>query len=315
MARVLHTVRLTSREQFGRKAPPSAVGEILRVLPVAVKQSVRMGFTGRSTTNGRSPAWLAAAADIRLVDFGGDQDTILSFEAPTFDEVAEELYRQPTLWPVTPSPADTGFDVFGDVLADVNSEAKESDRFDRPLLRRLAQFRAGLEGGFDSLLLVGHRLPEASPAILTAATIAAARRLDLETPSPQRVRVAGRLDMIWQSRQGYILTLDDGQEVRGVLVEGDMSSLANLFNQRVVVHGRAVYRPSGHLLRLDAERIDPGPDERTIWSHIPPAKARKPDTKRLMQMQTQKSGVADLFGKWPGDETDEQILDMLKRMG
>src|SRR5262245_18921539 len=107
--------------------------------------------------------------------------------------------------------------------------------------------------GFDSALLSGHRFAEDRPAVVTAGTIAAAHKLDLELPPPQRVRVVGRLDMIWQSRQSFVLTLDDGQEIRGVLVEGDVSSITGLFNQRVVVHGRAVYRPSGQLLRLDAE--------------------------------------------------------------
>jgi hypothetical protein len=274
-----------------------------------------MAFTGRSTTKGQLPAWLEAAADIRLVDFGGDQNTVVGFEAPAFGEAAEEFYRQPALWPANPPPEDTGFDVLGDVLMDVNSDAEESERFDTPLLRRLAHFRIGLECAFDGLQIVGHRFPQDSPATLSATTIAAARRLEIETPLPQRVRVVGRLDMIWQSRQGYVLTLDDGREVRGVLVQGDMSSITKLFKQRVVVHGRTVYRPSGQLLRLDAERIDPGPDEPGIWSHIPPAKASKLDMKRLMQMQTQETGAAALFGKWPGEETDEELLEMLKRMG
>ncbi len=315
MSNILHPVRLTSQQHYGRRTPPAAVGEVLRVLPVAIRQCVRMGFTGRSSMRGRSPDWLEAASDIRLVGYDGNQDTLLYFEAPQFAEVAGELYQQSEFWPARPSPEDTGFDLLGDVLNDVNEEAENSDRFDRSLLKRLIRFRTGLTDGFDTVLLSGHQYTEDHPASLTAATIEAARRLDLEMPLPQRVRVAGRLDMIWQSRQGFILTLDDGQEVRGVLIEGDVSSLTAMFNQRVVVHGHAVYRPSGHLLRLDAERIDSGTNESNMWSRVPTAKARKLDVKSLMQMQTPRTGVAAIFGKWPGDESDEELLEMLKRMG
>jgi hypothetical protein len=249
------------------------------------------------------------------VGYDGIKDTVLFFEAPPFGEAAGELYQQREFWPTKPPPEDTGFDLLGDVLHDVGVEAEDSERFDPPLLKRLARFRNGLTEGFTGVFLSGHRFPEAQPAVLTAETIAAAERLYSETPAPQRVRIVGRLDMIWQSRQGFILILDDGQEVRGVLTEGDIGSLTNQFGERVVVHGRAIYRPSGHLLRLDAERIDAGAGEPAIWSRVPPATFRKLDVKRLIQMQNQKSGVAAIFGKWPGDETDEELLDMLKRMG
>ena len=270
---------------------------------------------GRSTIKGRVPVWLQAASDIRLVGYDGDGDTFLHFEAPTLGEAASELYDQPEFWPTKPPADDTGFDLLGDVLADVGARAEDSERYDRPLLKHLLRFSHGLAGGFDGLYLSGHRYTTDQPAILTADTIAAAQRLYAETPPPQRVRVVGRLDMIWQSRQGFLLILDDGQEVRGVLVEGDISQHSPLFAQRVVIHGRAIYRPSGHLLRLDAELIEPGIGEPSLWSRVPPARLCKLGIQPLTQAQTPRSGVAAIFGKWPGDETDEEILAMLKRMG
>jgi hypothetical protein len=272
-----------------------------------------MGVAGRSTSKGRVPAWLSAAADIRLVGYDGDGDTNLYFEAPTLGEAAAELYEQPEFWPTKPPADDTGFDLLGDVLADVGAEAEDSPRYDRPLLKQLVRFSHGLADGFDGLYLSGHRYTAERPAVLTADTIAAAERLYAETPAPQRVRVVGRLDMIWQSRQGFLLVLDDGQEVRGVLVEGDLEASKDLFNQRVVVHGRAVYRPSGSLLRLDAELIAPGAAEPSFWSKVPPARGRI-DRARLRQPQTPRSGLANVIGRWPGTETDEEIARALEEL-
>jgi hypothetical protein len=181
MSRLLHTVRLTSPRHFGDKAPPQAVGNVLRALPAAVRSAIRMGFSGRSLARGRLPAWLESSSDIRLVDYSGDQDTLLVFEAPTFGEAAPALYEQGELWPTRPPPGDTGFDLFGDVLADVNAGAEDSERFDRPLLRRLTRFAAGLAHGFSAVYVSGHRYREDRPAVLGPATIATARRLDLET--------------------------------------------------------------------------------------------------------------------------------------
>jgi hypothetical protein len=120
--------------------------------------------------------------------------------------------------------------------------------------------------------------------------------------------------MIWQSQQRFVLVLDDGQLIRGVLVDGDLSALAPLFNQRVVVHGRAVYRPSGQLLRLDAQRIDPGADEPALWSRIPEARRQKRDLGTFRQPQTPQTGLGAIIGRWPGEETDEEIRKALEEL-
>jgi len=134
-------------------------------------------------------------------------------------------------------------------------------------------------------------------------------------PLPQPVRIVGRLDMLWQSQRRFLLLLDDGTKVRGRLVRGDLSDLKDLFNQRVVVHGRAVYRPSGRLLRLDADLIECGANESGFWSRVPKANGRDLDMKELVQPQTPTSGIANIIGKWPGDETEKELLEALKRMG
>lgn len=317
MSRILHTVRLTSPRHYGQKAPPEGVGDVLRILPAAVRSAIRMGFSGRSSAKGRQPTWLESSSDIRLVDYTGQRDTLLVFEAPTFGEAAPDLYEQRELWPTKPPAEDTGFDLLGDVLTDVNAGAEDSERFDRLLLRRLVRFQSGLAHGFDGLYVSGHRYPEDRPAALTAHTIDAASRLDQETPPTQRVRVAGRLDMIWQSQQRFSLVLDDGQPVPGVLIEGEPSTFAPLFNQRVVVHGRAVYRPSGQLLRLDAERIDAGPDEPALWSRIPGPRRQKMDVRTFRQPQTPQTpqtGLGAIIGCWPGDETDEEVRQALEEL-
>ena len=45
MSRLLQTVRLTSRNHYGRKAPRRPL-EKCCLLPVAVRQSIRMGVAG-----------------------------------------------------------------------------------------------------------------------------------------------------------------------------------------------------------------------------------------------------------------------------
>ena len=63
------------------------------------------------------------------------------------------------------------------------------------------------------------------------------RRLPPQALGQQRVRVVGTLDMLRASTQKFALRLDDGQEVRGVLVSGSIVDAAARMNSRALVLG------------------------------------------------------------------------------
>lgn len=140
------------------------------------------------------------------------------------------------------------------------------------------------------------------------------RRPESETPPPQTVRVAGKLDMISLSTGGFELILDDGTPAPGVFIEGDLATKASLVGSRVLVQGRAIYQTSGRLLQIDARSIDPGADAPGFWSKISPPLGRKLDLRALRKPQTPTSGVSAIFGIWPGNETDEEWAEMIERL-
>jgi hypothetical protein len=61
--------------------------------------------------------------------------------------------------------------------------------------------------------------------------------------------------MVRHSTRSFALLLADGQEIRGVLEARDPDLLQKHFGQEITVFGKAIYRPSGSLFRLDAEEI------------------------------------------------------------
>lgn len=315
MQSVHHTVRLSGPKRFGKHVPPSSVGLALQQVETGVRRSVLMAFEGRSVGTGRPRAWFNSACDVRFLGMDGDEETLLHFEAPTFGEAAGELYRQTEMWTTRPPPEWTGFDALAGVLQDVGAGDEDSERFDRPLLQHIAHFRRLLEGDFDRVGIEEHRSGKPGEAVLDQATVEIARRLSEATPKSRQVRVVGRLDMLRMSTQSFAIHLDDGNEVRGVLTDGNAIALRALVNERVLVLGRAVYRPSGRVLRLDADSVEAGAGQPSIWSKVPrpllrPARAaadyRKP--------QTASSGVNAFFGKWPGPETEEELLALLAEM-
>ncbi|MCH7990713.1 MAG: hypothetical protein IID46_16355 [Planctomycetes bacterium] len=314
MKTIVQTITLKSDQHYGRKAPPGPLGELLRELPHAVRQSIRMAFTGRSRSRGKSPAWLLAASDIRLVDYSGNDETVLHFEVPPLGEAAAELYQQQELWPTKPDANDTGFDTLADVICDVAANNLDSDKFDRPLLGRLIRFRKTVHEAFQEISITGNRYTPDHPCVLNESIIETAKCLYSNTPPSQQTRVVGNLDMIRASTQTFALKLDDGEEIRGVLVAGEFGELTNLFQNRVMVLGKAIYRASGRLLRIDADEVTPASDEDRFFSTVPQPTRQKLDVRQVLREQQHKKGLAAIFGKWPGDETEEEIEQALQEL-
>ncbi|MEX2167892.1 MAG: hypothetical protein WD851_01155 [Pirellulales bacterium] len=315
MNTIEHIVALKSKSNFGRQAPPQPVGEIMRLLPETISRTLRMAFEGRSTASGTAPAWLNRMSDIRFVDYDGNEDTILKFSCPTVGAAAPELYGQREFpWSERPDENDTGFDLLGDVLADLATKNTDSQLFDGSLLRTLSRFKNGINGTFQEIELSGHRFTKRHPAVIDQTVINTAKAFSSDTPAPEPVRIVGMLDMVRASTQAFAIKLDDGQEVRGVMLNGEIGGLSHLLEKRVLVLGRAVFRPSGRLLRVDTEYVHPASADDEFFSRVPRASRRRLDVRQFVREQSNKRGVAAIIGKWPGDETDEQIEVALREL-
>jgi hypothetical protein len=315
---VVHKVILHNTEHFGRKLPPHHLGVLLAELPIAIRASVSMAFRNRSQVKGRRPSWLDRAADIRFVDHQGNGESVLYFEAPRLGEAAAEVYAQQSLFPEAddrPDKEDTAFDIFGDVLADVQQTNADSTHYDPSLLHRITLFkRVFRKGPYREIDFTSRRFPAGAPARFTPEVVESANVLLGRTPTPQRVRIVGQLDGLVASTQRFSVLLDSGEKVTGVFAEDQIDAMQGLWRSRVLVLGAAVYRASGRLLRIDAEAVKPGDNEPKVFSRMPSPPNAKIDTTKLRKSQGPRSGMAAIIGQWPGDESDEQIEQALEKL-
>jgi len=272
-----------------------------------------MAVEGSSVAIGRTPGWLAVASDIRFVDYGRDgDDTLIQLDLPTLGIAAPELYDQSELWATKPAAECTAVDVFAEVVREVDREDRDSVRYDRHLLRKLSSIRRIFSNHLHGVALPHGSNGAARVHLLTEDTTAIAGRLADSTPQPQEVRVAGQLDMIRRSTRSFGLLLDDCTEVYGVLENADeVDQMREFFGKRVLVLGRAIYRPSGSLLRIDAHAIEHGEGQPSIFSRVPPSISRRIAQTRKVGAGQGWDSLSAYFGGWPGDETDEQWSEMM----
>jgi hypothetical protein len=318
MSAVHHEVRITGPDGFRDGLPSALSGALLAAFGTSVEGAVRMAFVGRSRAPGRRRSWLNEAADVRLQDIDRGEEAVLHFTARPFGEIADlakEMYSQIEMWATRPEPTWSAVDTLAAVIDDVAAERQDSARFDVSLLRHIQRFGRVFGGPVNDVRVEAkHRVDSFSPGFtsLNQPVLEHARALSAATPRPREARIVGVLDMIRQSTQSFALRLDDGEEVRGVMAEGDVGQARTLFGKRVTVQGQAVFRPSGRLLRIDARALMESTDESAFWSKLPNAAPSGRPRARQRLPQTATTGVNAFFGRWPGDESDDALLGLLR---
>jgi hypothetical protein len=293
--------------------PGPLVRDLLDVLDDGAKGAVRLRLEGRSrAAGGTAPAWVTDAAAFELVGLL-QEGCGLRLSAATFQESLPHRFEQADLFPAV-SPGDTALTVMGASLADALAGAADSEAFDQPLLATFEEFRRVFRHGVESVEIRNGR-QGAAPVVITSDGLQAVRRLKRQTPPTRRVRVAGKVDEIRHSDRAFTLVLKGGETLRGVLVEGDPGELASYFGRPAVVSGLAQFRPSGTVLRVDAERLAPASDDDLeIWSANPTPLFRDTPLRELVRPQGPRSGLNAIIGMWPGDETDEEIFALIEEI-
>jgi hypothetical protein len=295
---------------------PSAAGAVLLRLENSLRGTVDVAFR-KSSAPGWRQAWLRLAGEVEFQEARrtGTEEMTLCFAAPLFFDVARSYYGQPALFDDGPCPEDTAFDVLADAIGDVMACRTDSDKYDLGLLRRFHRFgRTVFQKGVAELELPGRRSSQAGPCRVSAAFAANAERLYLQTPEPTRVRIAGRLDMIQASTLAFALLLPGGQRIRGIWKGRDFDTLKALVNTDVAASGLAIYRPSGSLLRVDADALTPQREGDLFFATVPAPSGGRLDIRSLVRQQQNRGGMAAVWGQLPAEESDEAFLAAVAEM-
>lgn len=309
MNTVERSFRLEAISGLGARPRPELIGPVLTHLHGTLQDSVRMGFMHSSRARGRIPAGIRAAADVNYVGHSADGEgaTLLRFEVAPFGEVAAEMFSQAQLWDDGPRPEQTAFELLGAVLNDVGSRAGESSRFDPGMLRRIGSYQKLFgKGGLSGIVLPDVKLPRS--VRLDASVVQSARELAHATPQARRVRVTGRLDLMGASQGVLKLHVANGSVVTAIWEgEESLDQFASFFNKDVVCEGMGVFRPSGTLLRIDADALAAAGENDEFFRFTPVAQANADLVRGTRLRVGEPSVYSGFLGSIPGEESDEEF--------
>lgn len=259
---------------------------------------------------GKPPAWLARAASFDIVGLR-EGSTVLAVEARSLLEAVPERFRQADLFLFVDATRSC-FDFLEEGLRDAVEGRPDSDAYDDGLIKTFEEFSRILRYEIEVVELTG-----GIPLRVDAPGVETFRRLRIAIPPDQRVRVAGKLDVLRHSDRMFTLILESGLQVRGVVASDaiDLTALGRLWGQAAVVSGLAKFRPSGSLLRIDADQITTADDrDLSLWSAVPRPAFGPLDERVLHQPQGPRSGMNAVFGQLPDDESDDDIIEALDRL-
>ena len=152
---------------------------------------------------------------------------------------------------------------------------------------------------------VGH-----STLVLDVKAAVQIRTLAEETPAPCVSRLRGQLDSLTVSTKAISLRLEDGRAVRGFAGAIEQEQLKALLGTEVVVEGWFNFRPSGEALRIEVESVKPAKPGDAVWAQLPkrePTAPRSRPSSPALELDA-------LFGKWPGDESDDRLAEALREL-
>ena len=278
--------------------------ELCDLVTEGAQRSARLIAERRSVARGSVPAWASAAADIRICRFDrGSLD--LGVRATRLMDVAPDIFAQHQLFPTGTAPDATALDLFLDAADDAVAGRRDSERLDAGVLEVLARTASLFARGGTRLSVVRPGRPN---IVIDAAAVSDIKMLADDTPPARISRVRGILDMLTVSTKTMVLRLDDGRALRGFAGSVGLDRLKELLGSVVVLEGSITYRPSGEALRIQVDSAFPAAPGDVIWAQLPKV---EPAASRLRPLPV--GGSLDaFFGRWPGDETDEQLAAKLK---
>lgn len=282
----------------------SVLRDLCDLFVEGAQRSARLVAEGRSLARGTVPAWVNAAADVRISKFATGS-LALGLRAPRLVDVAPDIFAQQQVFPQGTSSDATALDLFLDAADDACSGRKDSERLDAGVLDVLARAGSLFSKGSTRLRLAR---PDKPTIVLDATAADLIRTLADQTPPAQVSRVRGVLDALTVSTRALALRLEEGRLLRGFAGAVPLDQLKGLLGTQVILEGAVTFRPSGEALRIEVDSASPATPGDVIWARLP--RAEPLSTKPRQPAST--TGLDALFGSWPGDETDEQLTAALR---
>jgi hypothetical protein len=275
----------------------SVLRDLVDFIVEGTARAARLAAEGRSMARGIAPIWLAEASDVHLVALH-EGSLALEVAAPPLGIIAPEAFSA--------NSGDTALDLLLEAVDDALHGRRDSERLDLGMLQTLLKTRTLFGHGRTEL-----RITRANGTLveISESAVEKFQKLATETPPPRIDRVVGFLDSLTVSTRTCVLKLANGTSLKGYLGPHiDLDHWRPLLGLEIVVEGTVTFRPSGGAQRVDVDHVAPATAHDELWKRSPRGERARE------QLPLPIGELTSYFGRWPGDEDDDQVFAALREL-
>ena len=274
------------------------------------KGALQIRLSGLSHKKGKAPAYLEKALNIQ---FKGIQSgsTIIQLEAPKFSDTIPPLEAKVAYMPLSDAFLNkTPISLFVDTYQEALTDAGNQQGLDKALIQDLKVLQGFFRAANEELVIA----TEASNQTLslTKGQFDKIKQLDEATPEPQQVLVNGTVDVLEYSKSKLTLVTNGGKLTAIFSDEEQLNQARPFWGLQVTLAGQAHFKSNGQLMYVLVDRIFESRPQDKFFSKVPNAENARQQLKRQIRERTPKNWMAEIAGKWPGNETDKEFEEMLK---
>lgn len=272
--------------------------------------ALQIRLKGISLTRGRKKVSLQDALKVSLTGIK-EGSTILCLETEKFEKTLQsyqtDIFRAEAQAEL---PNETPISLFIKTFQNALTDDDHQDLLDKPLLRELKNLKKAFFNEEETMIFSNQgSLPDLQ---LTQKDFKKIKVLEDEIPDPQHVVLNGVVELLQFSTLKVKIKTEEGI-VDGFLAD-DLSSedIASFWGKEVTITGTSHFKPRGKSV-IEVERVfEPGEGD-SYFSKRPKSETVEMQLERQIR-EKGSNPLAEIIGRWPGDETDEEFEQMLKAL-
>lgn len=289
-----------------------ALKDLAGILVENSERALRLAIEGTSLKKGQLPQWLKDAVDFNITNIEKGS-TILSIEAPQLGEVALEQISQQNLYKDLPHPNDTALTVWANSYFDATSEKYESDYYDKGVLTSLISFKDFIIKHAKSVEIESPIDKKLSRIKIDDQHLERVQKLTASIPESRKVILSGIIDIIEHFAGRFKLNLENGEKIQGAIDKEflDLELMRNYWGKKVTIKGIADFRPNGKIRFLKADLIKPFDNSEKLFQEYMVFHEPQNTIYKISRSLPEIAPLKEVWGKWPGEESIEEILAAL----
>jgi hypothetical protein len=272
--------------------------------------ALQIRLRGLSFPKGRKKINLDEALTIYLTGIR-EGSTCLDLEADTFANTISnfqpDIFRQdiqqdlPTLTPIS---------LFMTSYQEAIKDNPSPDLLDKPLLKELKNFKKVFLNENETLKLSNQGSVDS--LIINNETFNRIRILEEEIPNPKTIIINGTVELLKFSQQKVTIQTEDGMVDGFLSDEIDTDLIARFWGKEITISGITHYKPGDKFI-IEIEKIFEPTDGDHFFSKKPKSESIEQQIERQLREHKFINQLPDIIGKWPGDESLEELISMLTK--